>query len=192
MPYPLAQISALTLQQGGPRIQTSVVTPPPLISALILHQDVLPLQPSAVRDAPTPPPLSVSIQGRGGPPPPTSAVRAHVPLLSALHHQRVEPPLQPSVVNPPPLPQILAFPLQRHVPPLQPLSMCAPPPPISVSLQGRGKAPLPPLTLRAYVPLLSALLLRQGVPLRQCSASLRLFLSFQSCLFNEACLHFSL
>ena len=150
------------------------------------------LQLSAVCDAPTPPPLSVSIQGRGGPPPPISAVRAHAPLLSALYPQRVEPPLQPSVVNPPPLPQILAFPLQRDMPPLQPLSTCAPPPPISVSLQGRGKAPLLPSTLRAYVPLLSALILRQGVPLRQSSASLLLFLSFQPCLFNEACFHFSL
>ena len=159
---------------------------------MLLHQDVLPLQPSAVRDAPTPPQLSVSIQGRGGPPPPTSAVRAHAPLLSALHPQIVEPPLQSSVVNPPPLPQILALPLQRDVPPLQPLSTCAPPPPISVSIQGRGKSPLLPSNLRAYVPLLSALLRRQGVPLCQYSASLLLFLSFQPCLFNEACLHFSL
>ena len=127
---------------------------------------MLPLQPSAVRDAPTPPPLSVSIQGRGGPPPPTSAVRTNALLLSALHPQQVEPPLQPSVVNPPPLPHILAFPLQQDVPPLHPLSMCAPPPPISVSLQGRGEAPLLTSTLRAYVTLLSALLLWQGVPLR--------------------------
>ena len=101
-------------------------------------------------------------------------------------------PLQPSAVNSPPLPQILAFPLQRDVPPLQPLTTCAPPPPLSVSLQGRGEAPLLPSTLSTYVPLLSTLLLRQGVPLRQSSASLLLFLSFQPCLFNEACLLFSL
>ena len=111
MPVPLDQSSALPLQQGDPRLQTSAVIPPPLISALLLHRDVLPLQSSAVRDASTPPPLSVSIQGLGGPPPPTSAVRAHDPLLSTLLPQRVKPPLQPSVINPPPLPHILAFPL---------------------------------------------------------------------------------
>ena len=60
------------------------------------------------------------------------------------------------------------------------------------SLQGRGKAPLLPSTLRDYIPLLSALLLHQDVPLRQSSASLLLFLSFQPCVFNEACLLFSL
>ena len=83
----------------------------------------------------------------------------HAPLLSAFFPQRVEPPLQPSAVNPPPLPQILAFPLQRDVPPLHPLFACSNPPPLSVSLQRRGEAPLLPSTLRAYVPLLSALLL---------------------------------
>ena len=101
-------------------------------------------------------------------------------------------PLQPSVVNSPPLPQILAFPIQLDVPPLQPLSVCDTPPPLSLSLQSRGEAPLLPSTLRAYVPLLSALLLWQGVPLRQSSASLLLFLSFRPCLFNDACLFFSL
>ena len=90
-----------------------------------------------------PPPLSVSIQGRGGPPPPLSALRAHAPLLSALLPQQVEPPLQPSAVNPPPLPQILASTLQRDVPHLQPLSVRAPPPPpLSVLLQGLGVPPL--------------------------------------------------
>ena len=112
MPAPLAQISALPLPQGGPRLQNSAVIPPPLISALLLQLDVIPLQPSAVRDATTPPPLSLSIQGRGGSPPPTSAVHAHAPLLSALLPQKVDPPLQPSAVNPPPLPQLLALPLQ--------------------------------------------------------------------------------
>ena len=87
VPAHLAQISALPLQQGGHRLQTLAVIPPPLISALLLHRDVLHLQPSAVRDAPTPPPLSVSIQGRGGPPPPNSAVCAHAPLISALFPQ---------------------------------------------------------------------------------------------------------
>ena len=125
-------------------------------------------------------------------PPPTSAMRAHAPLLSTLLHQRFETPLQPSAVNPPPLPQILSFPLQQYVSPIQPLSVCAPPPTLSVSLQGRGKAPLLPSTLLAYVPLLSALLIWQGVYLRQYSASLIIFLSFQPCLFNKACLLFSL
>ena len=129
---------------------------------------------------------------KADPPPPTSSVRAHAPLLSALHPQQVEPPLEPSVVNPPLLPQILAFTLQRDVPPLQPLSTCAPSPPIPVSLQGRGESPLLTSTLRDYIPLLSALLLRQGVTLCQSSASLLLFLRFQPCLFNEACLYFSL
>ena len=69
MPAPLAQLSALPLQQGGPRLHTSAVNPPPPISALLLQQDVLPIQPLAVRADPTPPPLSVSIQGRGGPAP---------------------------------------------------------------------------------------------------------------------------
>ena len=124
MPAPLAHISALSLQQGEPRLQTSAVIPPPPISALLLQQKLIALQPSAMRDA----------------------------------------LLQPSAINSPPLPQILAFPLQRDVPPLQPLSACAPPPPISVSLQGRGEAPLLPSTLRDYVPLLSALLIWQGVP----------------------------
>ena len=43
-------------------------------------------------------------------------------------------------------------------------------------------------TLCLASPLLSALLLRQGVPIRHSSASLLLFLSFQPCLFNKACL----
>ena len=138
-------------------LQNSAVITFPPISALLLQQDVLPLRPSAVRDAPTP--LSISIQGRGGDPPATSAVRAHAPLLSVLPPQRVEPPLKPSAVNSSPLPQILSFPLQRDVPPLQPISVCAPPPPLSVSLQGRGEAPLLTSTLRSYVPLISALIL---------------------------------
>ena len=101
-------------------------------------------------------------------------------------------PLQPSAVNSPPLTQILAFPLQRDVPHLHPLSACAPPPPLSVYLQGRREAPLLPSTLRAYVPLLSALHLRKGVPIHHSSASLLLLLNFKPCLFNNACLLFSL
>ena len=96
-------------------------------------------------------------------------MRAHAPLLSAFPFQQVEPPLQPSDVNPPPPPltQLLAFPLQQYVPHLWPLSVCAPPLPLSVSIQGLDKTPRLPSTVRAYVPLLSALLLWQGVPLRQ-------------------------
>ena len=136
--------------------------------------------------------LSISIQGRGGPTPPTSAVHDHAPLLSAFPHKRFKPPLQPSVVNTPPLPQILAFPLQWDMPPLQPLSACDPPPSLPVSLQGQGKSPLLPSTLRAYVPLVSSVLIKKGVPLRQSSSRLLLFLIFQPCLFNEAFLLFSL
>ena len=82
------------------------------------------------------------------------------------------PPLQPSAVNPLPLPQILDFLLQQDVPPFQPLSVCAPPPPLSVSLQGRGKLPLLPSTVRNYVTLISDLILWQVVPLRQPSDEL--------------------
>ena len=116
------------------------------------------------------PPLSVSLQGRGGPHRPPSVVRADAPLLSALIPQKVEPPLQPSAINPSPLIQILALPLQLNVPPLQPLSARAPPPPLSVLLQGRGKPHLLPSTVRAYVPMIYALLLRKDVPLRQSPA----------------------
>ena len=56
------------------------------------------------------------------------------------------------------------------MPPLQPLYTCAPPPPVSISLQGQGKPPILPSTVRAYVPLISALLLWKGVPIRQPSA----------------------
>ena len=112
VPDPLAQISALPLQQGRPRLQTSAVNPPPPISVLLLQRDMLPLQPSAVYAPPPPPPLFVSIQGRGGPPTPPSDMCAHDLLLSALLHQIVDPPLHLSAVNPPPLPQLLDFPLQ--------------------------------------------------------------------------------
>ena len=95
VPAPLSQLLALSLQQGGPRLQTSTVNPTPPISALILQRDVIPLQPSAVRAAADPPALSVSIQGQGGPPPTPSAMRAYAPILSALLPQRVEPPVQP-------------------------------------------------------------------------------------------------
>ena len=73
-------------------------------------------------------------------------------------------------VNPPPLTQILAFPLQLYVPPLQPLSTCAHPTPLPVLLQGRCKPLILSSTVCAYVPLLFALLLRKGVPLRKPSA----------------------
>ena len=169
----------MPIQQGGPRLQTSAVNPPPPISALLPQQDVIPLQPSAVRNAPPPPPLSVSIQGGSRPPPPTSVVCAHAPLISDLIPEKVEPPLQRSAVNPPPLPNILAFPLQRDVPHIQPLSACASLPHISVLLQGRRKSPLLPSILRDYFPLLSAFILWQGVPLCQSSTSLILFFRFK-------------
>ena len=86
-------------------------------------------------------------------------MHSHTPLFSDLLPQQVEPPLQPSTANPLPLTQISALPLQLDVLPLQPLAVCAHPHPLSVFLQWRGKPPLLPSTLRAYVPLLSTLLL---------------------------------
>ena len=100
------------------------------------------------------PVIYILIQGQDGPPPPPSAVRAHLPLLSAFLPQQVDPPLKPSAVNSPPLPQILAFPLQLDVPPLQPLSACDSSHMLSVSLQGRGVPPLLPSAVRAYATLI--------------------------------------
>ena len=163
VPAPLAQISASPLWQGGPSLQPSAVNTPSQISSLLIQQDVLHLNTSAVRDAP--PLISFYLQGLGRPPPPPSDVHAHDPLLSVLLHQRVKPSLHPSAVNPPPFPQILAFPLQRDVLPLQTPAAQAPPPPLSVLLQGRDEPPLLPSTVRAYVPILSSLLIWQGVPI---------------------------
>ena len=97
-------------------------------------------------------------------------MREYAPLLSDLHPQRVEPPLQSSAVNPPPLPQILELSLQRDVPLIKPLATHAPPPLPSASLQERGKTPIITSTVCTYVPLISALLLWKGVPLRNPSA----------------------
>ena len=52
----------------------------------------------------------------------------------------------------------------------QPLDARAPPPLLYVSLQGRGEPPILPSTVHTYVPPLSVLLLRQGVPPRHTSA----------------------
>ena len=141
---PLSQIPALPLQRGGPRLQPSAANPPPQNPALIFQQDMINLQPSSVcaAAAPTTPSLSVSLQGRVGPPHPHSAVHTDAPLLSALLPQKAEPPLQPSAVNPPHLPQILALPLQLDVPPLQTTAVHAPHPPIYVLIQGQGKPTL--------------------------------------------------
>ena len=59
VPAPLDQISVLSLQQGGPSFQNLAVIPPPPISALLLQQYLLAIQPSAMCVAPTPLPLSV-------------------------------------------------------------------------------------------------------------------------------------
>ena len=92
MPDPLAHISALPLQLGGPLIQPSAINPPPQISTLLLKLDVLHLRPSYMyAAAPHPPLLSYLLQGQGGPPTPPSGMRAHAPLLSALLHKQVEP-----------------------------------------------------------------------------------------------------
>ena len=50
------------------------------------------------------------------------------------------------------------------MPPFQPIAACVPPPPLSVLLQGQGVPHILPSTLRTYVPLISPLLLRQGIP----------------------------
>ena len=136
VPDPLAHISALYLQQGGPRLQNSAVNTTPPISALSLQLYVLTLNSSDVSAAAHTPPLSVLIQGWFRLPPPPSAVRTYAPLLSDFIPQQVEPPLKPSAVNPPPLPRILAFPLQRGVHPLQSLFVCDSPTLFSVLLQG--------------------------------------------------------
>ena len=102
---------------------------------------------------------------RGGPPPPPSAVQSCAPIFSALLPQRVNPPLQPSALHHPPLPKILAFSLQQDLPLLQPLSTCAPPPPLSISPQGRGEPPCIPSTVCTYVPLIYAFLIWKGVTL---------------------------
>ena len=173
---PIAHISALPIQKGGPHLHTSAVNPPPLISVLLLQRDVLPLQTSAACASPPPPPcIYLSIQGRGGTPLPTSAVRAHasillqgrgkpplipstvrahVPLLSALLLRNGVPLRQPSA-EPAPLYQLPALSLQQGVPPIQPLDVRAtPPPPLSVSLQGLGVPSLLYSDVRAYAPLL--------------------------------------
>ena len=192
VPALLDQISSLPLQRGRPRLQTSAVNSPPSISALLLQRYLLSLHISAVRAIDALPLLPVLIQLRGGPPPTPSALQSRAPLFSALLPQRVKPPLQPSALHPPPLPQILAFSLQQDVPILQPLSTCAPSPPLSVSPQGRGEPPCLPSTVCAYVHLIYAFLLWKGVNLHNTQPILLLFLSFQPCLFNKACLLLSL
>ena len=81
-------------------------------------------------------------------------MRTYVTLLYALIIWQGIPICQPSA-DPDHLPHILASPLQPGVIPLQPLAMrYTPPPPISVSLQGKGAPPLLPSALHAYAPLL--------------------------------------
>ena len=137
--------SDLSLQQGGPGLQTSAVNPLPSISAFLLQQDVLPLQTLAFIIQPCVLiPLLLRSMSRfnseAEPLPPPSAVRAHDCLLSALQPQQVEPPLQPSAVN------TSSLPIQRYMP-LQPLYACDPPIPLSVSLQGKFKPPIIPSTV---------------------------------------------
>ena len=97
-------------------------------------------------------------------------MRADAPLLSAFLTQQVKPTLQPSAANPHLLPHLLALPLQQDMPTIKPLSASDPPPTLSIFLQGGGTSPLLTSTMYAYIPLLSALLLRKGVPLCQPSA----------------------
>ena len=61
--------------------------------------------------------------------------------------------------------------LKLDAPPLHPSYVSAAPShQFSALLQGRGKPPLLYSTVRAYVPLISALVLSQGVPICQPSA----------------------
>ena len=118
VPAPLAHISAYPLQLFRPHLHPSAVNPPPHISALLPQRDILPLHPSVLCAVPTPPPLSVLLQGQGGPPLPPSAVHACTPILLALIPQLVEHPIHTLAVNTPPLTHLSALPPQRDVPPL--------------------------------------------------------------------------
>ena len=125
---------------------------PPHPTSLLLHKCAPTLQLSVV-NAPLPPLLAVSLQGRRGPPPPPSGVRAYSPLLSAMLPQQFDPPLRPSDV-PDPLPQIQS---------LYPLSINLPPPP-SILLQGLGGTLLLPSVTQYHTHLLPVLRLQQVVP----------------------------
>ena len=95
-------------------------------------------------------------------------MRADDPLLAPLLPQIVNPPLQPSAINIPPFAKFFDLPLQQDVPPIQISDMRADArPPLFVSLQGPDKTPHLSPTMRAYVALLSDLLLCQFVPLYQ-------------------------
>ena len=97
----------------------------------------------------------------------------HAPLtlLSDSLPQRVNIHLQPSAVNSPPLPQFSALPLHLDATTLQPSDVCATPPSkLSILLQLRGKLPLLSSTIHAYVTLMSALLPRKVMYIRQPSA----------------------
>ena len=76
-------------------------------------------------------------------------------ILSALPPHQFEPPLQPLNV-PVTLPQISAYPLQPLTPNI--------PHPLSGSLQGRDGRLILPSVVHTHDPLLTALLLRKGVP----------------------------
>ena len=72
-------LSALLIRQDVPLCQPSAEpTPPPQLSALRIQQGMPPLQSIAMR---APPPLSVSLQGLGVPPLLPSAVRAYATLI---------------------------------------------------------------------------------------------------------------
>ena len=81
-------------------------------------------------------------------------MRAYANMLSALLPQKFEPPLQPSDV-PDPMPQLPALTIKDLA--------LNPPPPLSVSLQGRGGPLLLPSVVHYHAPLIPALRLLKGV-----------------------------
>ena len=145
---------------------------------MLIQQCAPPLQISVVNAPPLL--ISVLLQGRGGPPPPPLDVRAYAPLISALRPKRFDTPLQPSNM-PDPLTLLSSLPLHTLV--------LNPPPPPSVSFQGRGGPLLLPSVTHAHAPLFPALHLWQGMPTLLPS---NVTTPLQNFLFNEAGLVFSL
>ena len=82
-------------------------------------------------------------------------MRAYDPIISVFLTQKFDPPLQPSNL-PTPLPQISALPLQP--------SALNPPPPTSISLQGKCQPLLLPSVYHEHSTLLPEFLIQQGVP----------------------------
>ena len=120
---------------------------PSNVPAPLTYLSAFPTQPLALN---TPPPLSVSLQGRGGILLLPSVSHAHAPLIPASRLWQGVPPLLPSNV-PAPLAQISALPLQQGGPCLQP-SDVSPPPHNSALIFQRDVIPIKPSSVRAAGP----------------------------------------